>query len=251
MQLHSNRFSLPKQDNTADENDDFSDGDSSTGRFAIADGATQSSYAGIWAKMLVDKFIKTPFRASNECVAWRRHKRWLRWLDSIQQNWRESCPKGVLPWYLEDKLRQGAFATFVGLVLEDSQSWRAMAVGDSCLFQIREGNLTMRFPIQVSADFNNRPFLVGSTIEPSEDSITKMVKTAKGDWQTGDQLLLLTDALAQWFLETYEAEGKPWEQTASIREATNPQERFRDWIEELREKQLLRDDDVTMLIVRT
>ena len=47
-----------------------------------------------------------------------------------------------LPWYAEQKLSQGAFATFLGLTLHrnrlsSSLSWDCTAIGDSCLFQVR------------------------------------------------------------------------------------------------------------------
>ena len=37
-------------------------------------------------------------------------------------------------------MEQGGFATFLGLVVQPT-CWQAIAVGDSCLFQVREGRL--------------------------------------------------------------------------------------------------------------
>jgi hypothetical protein len=66
-----------------------------------------------------------------------------------------------------------------------------------------------------------------------------------GTWLPGDHFLLMTDALAEWFLRQCEA-GSPVEATAHIL-LPDDQNAFASRIEELRESQGLRDDDVTLL----
>jgi hypothetical protein len=59
----------------------------------------------------------------------------------------------------------------------------------------------------------------------------------------------MTDALAQWFLRGTEGGGKPWERLESILQAPQPEAAFASCVEELRNSQQLRNDDVTLVAV--
>jgi hypothetical protein len=155
-----------------------------------------------------------------------------------------------VPWYLEAGLNQGAFATFLGLVIEDNK-WYAVAVGDSCLFQVRQDELIRAFPMTRAADFSNTPWLVGSRTSPIEVPHKNGLQQL-GDCQSGDRLWLMTDALAHWFLTQAEAGHKPWQLLNSlVNTADEPsaQQAFAAWIGELRGARQLRNDDVTLVAV--
>ena len=156
-----------------------------------------------------------------------------------------------MPWYLEPGLAQGAFATFLGLVIAD-RNWFALAVGDSCLFQVRQGQLIRVFPLMRAADFSNAPWLVGSRTSPIEVPHKNGLQQM-GDCWPGDRLWLMTDALAQWFLIQAESGGKPWLALEPLVHAASEdaivQEAFAAWIEGLRAARQLRNDDVTLLAV--
>ncbi|HTU22233.1 MAG TPA: hypothetical protein VMG10_29610, partial [Gemmataceae bacterium] len=196
---------------------------------------------------------------------------WANWLPSLQERWvaqvtvyerwaahptrfangtTQATPSSV-PWYLEPGLNQGAFATFLGLVIADN-SWFALAVGDSCLFQMRQGELICAFPLTRAADFGNAPWLVGSRTSPIEVP-QKYGLQQMGDCRPGDRLWLMTDALAQWFLIQAESGGKPWLALEPLVHATAEdavaQQAFAAWIEGLRAARQLRNDDVTLLAV--
>ena len=53
-------FFLPKRGNAAEEYEDAFAGDPASGRFAIADGASESCFAAAWAKIVVESYVKTP-----------------------------------------------------------------------------------------------------------------------------------------------------------------------------------------------
>jgi len=59
----------------------------------------------------------------------------------------------------------------------------------------------------------------------------------------------MTDALAQWYLQTHEDGGDPWEPVALALAAEEPQTAFAEWITELRDRDELRNDDVTLLAI--
>jgi hypothetical protein len=202
-------FRLPRRGHRADECEDASLGASDRGRFAVADGASESFLGGLWARLLVEDFVRSDELRLD----------WLSWLPPLQARWAEqaSPPEkqangsaGSLPWYLESRLlQQGAFATFLGLVV-DGPNWYALALGDTCLFQVRGGRLELAFPLTHAGDFHSSPWLIGSRQSPAGVPCQQSVRL-EGDWRSGDRLWLMTDALAQWFLKEHEAGGKPWE----------------------------------------
>ncbi len=52
----------------------------------------------------------------------------------------------------------------MGLTLADN-SWEAMAIGDSCLFQIRGDEVITSLPLASAGEFNNRPALMSTNSE--------------------------------------------------------------------------------------
>ena len=47
-------------------------------------------------------------------------------------------------------------------ILPEISVWKAVSVGDCCLFIIRDDKLIEKFPIEVDSDFDNTPSLIGS-----------------------------------------------------------------------------------------
>jgi hypothetical protein len=218
-------LSAPKRGHTAGEYEDaFAGG---AGRFAVADGASETSFAGLWARLLVEGFVSGPEAAGD-------------WLTASRGSWAAEVGRVPLPWYAEAKRDEGAFATFLGLLLEPD-GWRAWAVGDSCLFQVREDRLVEAFPIGRSDEFSNHPRLLGSCGAPPT---TAAPVERQGTWEVGDRFLLATDALAQWFLGQCEQGERPWRRLTQLGPGAFP-----IWVEEQRERGELRNDDVTLLVV--
>src|SRR5262245_55189804 len=138
------QFQLPKRGEKAEDSEDAWAGDPLLGRFAIADGASGSSFSALWARLLVEEFVRSSKPQPGP---------WEDWLPLVQKRWASSVghrpSNGPTPWFVQDRIQQGAFAAFLGLVLDEAvtwrggkrKRWRVLAIGDSCLFQIREGKL--------------------------------------------------------------------------------------------------------------
>jgi hypothetical protein len=245
------QFSLPKRGERVEDYEDASAADPARGRFAIADGAAGSSFSALWAKLLVDEFVATARPQPGP---------WKDWLPGVQDRWKTAIgnrPNGQSsPWFVEDRIQQGAFAAFLGLVLDQYVNWRgtvkkrwqALAIGDSCLFQIRDSRLVCSVPMKRSRDFGNTPWLVGSRTVPDR-KFNKLVVRQKGDWQSGDRIWLMTDALALWFLQQVETGRKAWKDLDNLVMAPEPKETFASWIEWLRKDHQIRNDDVTLMAV--
>jgi hypothetical protein len=150
-------------------------------------------------------------------------------------------------WYEEPGLQTGAFSSFLGLTLLDAQTesagaWEAIALGDSCLFQVRDDQLIASFPLAQSSDFNSRPWLIPS--KPNRNvNLLQALQTARGQWTAHDQFYLMTDALAAWFLRELESGASgctPWQLLPNL-------DNLEVWINTLRTEGLLRNDDVTWM----
>jgi hypothetical protein len=234
-------FGLAKAGHGPEEYEDAHAAAPERGRLAVADGATESSFAGAWARLLVEGFVERPAP---------RPADWQGWLPPLQARWLAQEGGRPLPWYAAEKARQGAFAAFLGLVLEEARGatrWRAVAVGDCCLFHVRGDRLLRAFPLRRADDFTNTPWLVG-TPTPAGALVRKgAFRTCRGRCRPGDRLWLATDALSQWFLREVEAGQRPWEALGELLEA--PDDAFAAWVGERRSDGALHNDDVTLLAV--
>jgi len=247
MQVCTRTVWLPKAGNTAEEYEDASAPLRSVNRelrafrCAVADGATEASFSAAWARLLVGAYCKRQWGG----------RRTFRSLGRLQTAWQQEVDALQLPWYAEEKLRSGAFASLLGFTLlapveEYPGGWMAEAVGDSCLFQVRSDDVITAFPMSCAAAFNSRPHLIGST-RSSNEQLLEHVREARGGWEPGDIFYLMTDALACWFLERLEAGDQPWVELATA--AVDGQPSFAAWVDDLREERAMRNDDVTLLRV--
>jgi hypothetical protein len=237
MQLSLRIFWLPKKGNTSEEYEDAFwpsepvNVDSKRFRFAVADGATESSFAGSWARLLVRAYCRDQLS----------EKKIRKQLPRLQREWYSSIESGGLPWYAEEKLTQGAFATMVGLTLSELV-WDSTAIGDSCLFQVRGGEIITSFPLARSDEFNNRPMLMSSNSGNWSEELCHVTR-ARGAWERMDIFYLMTDAIASWFLRSVENGERP----SALLDPVDEGEDFEQWIESLRESGAMRNDDVTVM----
>ena len=233
MQTSATAWWAPKSGNAANEYEDAFAVESDSLRFAVADGASETSFAKQWAELLVERFVRQPASAAD-----------LReWVAPLQAAWVGEHQGKATAWYAEEKAREGAFSSLLGVAIE-ADRWRALAVGDSCLFVVRAGKLLRAFPLARAEQFNNSPVLL-SSVARSNQRVWDDVRSDEGELQVRDQLLLMTDALAQWFLVEAEMGRRPW---AALARAASP-EAFGAFVDCLRGGGALRNDDVTLVRV--
>jgi hypothetical protein len=199
-------------------------------RCALGDGATESSFSGQWARLLVRAYCRRELDG-------RRRDRSLPELGRV---WRRGASAGPLPWYAEQKLEQGAFSSLLGLHLEETGQWRSLAVGDTCLFHIRTGAMPAAFPLECSDAFINTPLLI-SSVPRHNRQLHEGTHEIAGEWRRGDTFLLMTDAIACWYLRCVEGGHCP----------TIPRLRrsFGPWLAGLRASGTVRNDDTTIMRV--
>jgi Protein phosphatase 2C len=170
-------------------------------RVAVADGATESSFAKLWAVLLAESYVRSEVAGAEFFAR----------LNPARRLWRRRLAGRSLPWFATEKAEQGAFAAFLGVEIDaHTNRWTALAVGDCCVIQVDDVGKEMRvvetFPLQESSQFTMSPYLLGSRSDG--ESLKDHIRTGKGSLRDGDMLLLATDAMAAWLLKRNE-EGRP------------------------------------------
>ena len=222
-----------------------------TARAVVADGASESAFAALWANTLTNAFVNQP-----PAMPPRSPRDIDHWLTAPRHQWRQHIPWRQLPWHGESKTRAGAHATLLGLTLDQPQgetqhpgdaastAWHAIAVGDTCLFIVRDDQLHLAFPLQHPGDFDNSPPLVCSNPDNQQD-LQQGLRTASGTCQTDDLFIIASDALAQWFLRQHHEGLRPWHTLQSLSNAD-----WRHWTAQQQHQGAMRNDDTTMLTFR-
>jgi hypothetical protein len=164
---------------------------------AVADGASESVYAGPWARALVAG-AEPDWPGLDDAALGAR-------LDTVRRAFAPAPPGQPIPWYVRNKyVAQGSQAALLVATVtatggDDGHTVRAVAVGDVCLILLRPAGEVQSFPVQASDEFGTQPDLVHSRPQ-----------TALGfaHWEgrllPGEALLACTDALAKWALECIE-----------------------------------------------
>jgi hypothetical protein len=208
-------------------------------RIAIADGTSSSIFAGRWARKLVDAYC----RVETHDAAWPEAE-----VRAAAQEWAREAWGQNLAWPLQEKLGQGAFATFLGMQFRKSDTgrvvWSAVAMGDSCLFVIKPDAPFSAWPVAHSTSFNQHPFAIST--DPARNRLEQLL-TLEGVAVTGDRFLLMTDAAAQWFLREHEGGCEPWE--ALNRRLIADAKGFTRYIRRHQRKQRMRNDDVAVISI--
>ena len=212
-------------------------------RFALTDGASESAFARDWAQILANNFVRRIPDLSEDHSAGLEE-----WLPACQDSWQKAVPWSRIPWHGEAKARAGALSTLLGLRFHrpgsslNTLNWQAVGIGDSCLFLIRKEKLALSFPLNDAAQFNTTPPLLCSN-PLNNKNIRSSVQRVEGTCQAGDIFLMMTDALAEWFLRNHLQNKKPWKILLSLQKG-----QWSSWIEEQREAHAMRNDDTTAII---
>ena len=212
-------------------------------RVALSDGASTSIFSREWAAQLARAYCRRRIDQSHLDLE----------LRALGSKWLQQVFKEGLPWYLDEKISIGAFATLLGLSFEARspdetvRKWNAIALGDSCLFQIRKNRLKTAFPEIRAGDFWRNPVLA-STNPTSNQNLSENVKTKLGTWRINDKFYLMTDALAFWFVSSIEQGEKPWTILDSL-DTEDELAPFEVWIPQLRREGAMPNDDVTLIRV--
>jgi hypothetical protein len=183
-------FWCPKLGNSPTEWEDAFAVDSETGTATICDGASEGIFCRVWADLLAR-------RATAERPDFSDGETFAKWVASCRTGWREAIQYPNLRWSQQHRVDSvGAATTMLNFRVGEPDGtgvrpWRAAAVGDACLFWIRDGRLLATFPVAARDQFGSAPSLIRS--DPAYEAGTVI---AEGNCQAEDKFLLATDAVA-------------------------------------------------------
>jgi hypothetical protein len=206
--------------------------DGETFTVAVADGASSAGFARDWACLLVRAFTDSAFPEGDteaaDAVA------------ALGRDWRESVGGRATSWHAQEKLESGSAATLLVVTWDRAKgTWNARSVGDVCVFLVRGNRLRYAFPLTKARKFDDRPALV-STEAGARSPMPGVVRYIER-FEAGDRFLLMTDALAAYFLAEFEAKRKPWNDLPETSEALGP------WLKARRDDGRIKNDDVTLV----
>jgi hypothetical protein len=244
MRLDFRVFSLAKDHERPEENQDAWAIDPRRGIAAVADGVSSAIFSRYWATILTEAVIAQP-PEPDDAEGFRT------WLAQQRDVWANRIDLSRLAWYQKAKIKDGAFSTLLWICLHPSDDGdpaacriRGYAVGDCCLFVIRDGALLGSFPVQTAAELEVDPLAVGSLDLKRDDRLVFQPLDDCG--REGDMLVLCTDAVAHWAF-TLQESGSPvnWEAYWDMPEV--------DWQVEviaMRDRREMRFDDATLMLLR-
>lgn len=181
------------------------------GRVVIADGVSSAIFSRTWARLLTRTAVKDPpYTHDSTAVS--------KWLEPLQEEWRKAINYDVVvrDIFRGRKVRTvGGQATLLIAEIEPltvadgeaepSTEYRLTvhAIGDCCLFVVRDGKKLFSFPMSDSAAYGVGPNALSS--------IAKDVRYAErfqhfdDRCRPGDLLVMCTDAIGLWAMQEYEA----------------------------------------------
>jgi len=213
----------------------------------IADGVASALFSRQWADILTRAVLAdVPDPANKDYFA--------AWLAARRQEWSEQIDTTGLAWFQKAKLPNGAFSTLLWVRLLPVESEQpgvfgalrlhGFAIGDSCLFHLRGGELVRTFPIQKAEELEADPLVLGS-VDLNRDDFIEFKQLDEHCYEE-DLLVLCTDAIADWALRRIEAGDPPnWDEYWHMSDG-----QWEDEIARLREGRQMRYDDATLMLLR-
>jgi len=247
MSFQSRVFQLAKDADHPGENQDACAVEPNRATAVVADGVSSAIFSRQWAQILVEATLAdtpNPDDPASFGV----------WLAGLRQAWAEQIDTSGLAWFQRAKLPTGAFSTLLWVQVSPADAEQAgafgayrlsgYAIGDSCLFHIRGNELVRSFPIQRAEELADNPVVLGS-VDLGRDQLIQFARLDELCYED-DLLILTTDAVADWILRCHESgERIDW----SVFWDMSPSQ-WQVEIARLRQENLMRYDDATMLLLR-
>lgn len=247
MPLKSRAFRRAKDPERPQEYEDAYAVDPVRGIAVVADGVSSAIFSARWARILAEATVADPPDPDAQ-------EAFALWLAQRRRSWSAEIDTRGLAWFQRAKLPLGAFSTLLWVrvtAIDDpppgqfgAHRLQSRAIGDSCLFHVRNGELVRLFPIGRACEFEVDPLVLGS-VDLRRDELMQFGKLDEVCYPD-DLLVLCTDAVAEWALRQIEAGRSPaWEDYWSC-SATE----WHEEIDSLRRQRHMRYDDATLVLLR-
>ena len=209
---------------------------------ALSDGAGTVAFSRQWSATLSKWAVQHPIEnfTENEVLGWFDNS-----TEGLYRAWRQRIPPyDELPYYGQNGLIDGSQATLLVVQLENLYL-KAFAVGDTCLYHVRDNELMHAFPVTSADDFDTSPALIHTSarVFPNHEGNLNFLET---DCLQSDIIFLATDALACWIQKQFEMGEPVWENLSSIHDDKD----FCELVRGLRKEKRIRNDDVVLISIR-
>jgi len=243
LNYNAKTFTAPKKGNAENENEDAFiltyPNEESIIRIAVSDGATESSFSKEWAELLVRYYAIYNFE--NETFFQSLHP-------SLRNQWLDKVNTQDLPWYAQEKLEMGAFATILGASISTiSGECNISAIGDSNIYIYRDEKMILKFPIEKASDFGSSPFLLSSVLERNKRADKFFFSEELYKLHNGDLVVIGTDAIGQWILLQEENNISTYQELLSLYSGKFD---FNNWLNEQRIENKIKNDDTTLVFLK-
>lgn len=221
-------------------------------RLAVADGASEAIYSGMWAKLMAKGFVRSRgfFPYEPEGIE--------RFRSGIARLWQsrvdEKVKSGKAPWYVEQKVEEGAFATLAAVVVEEERpapssrlALSILTVGDASVFLLEGERVAVRQPALKANQFGTSPSLLPTSSRYRNQVLREALATTHEIDTVGDFVLVLcTDFMAAWIAEQIDSTDG----LKKVRQLVQSSRRnLRREIREILSHSMRRKDDCTLVIV--
>ena len=210
-----------------------------TKRVAVSDGVSQSIMPAEWARILVDSFVNEEW-VPGESTARLKET----WLTQAKEYANEQRKQGKNPWMLENCLvkKDGAAATFCGVVFSDERKWTASILGDSSLVEIDNDKHIVRICSSKEGPIDNRPDFFDSFNEDNGE-----IRQFEGTLDKDSIMLLVSDPFSELFQKV---KGTPEEESVvNALLAVTDIAVFNATVDVLRTDYQMHNDDSTLVII--
>ncbi|BDA75935.1 hypothetical protein CAL7716_101010 (plasmid) [Calothrix sp. PCC 7716] len=236
-------FRIPKDGFTEDECEDnsaISSESSETVRIAVSDGATEGIFSSIWSELLVNKYVEAGSQIFVPSQLNFVHDEFV--LKAFQNI--SNMPE-TRHWFMYEKLDRGTHATMATVEFSNSNTIQISTIGDSCIFWYNQNEIGM-LPELSSNDFASFPNTICHSPNTWQNIDNKLVKK-EILIDNFFQISLCTDALACWLVKRLKEQNEllNWSKIFEISCLSS----FKEFIQELRARKEIRNDDVTLVLI--
>lgn len=201
---------------------------------ALSDGTTQSFKSDLWAKMIVDVFVKHPtFEVSGLKV---QLKKIACNFKNTDFKYSANFAKAALE---KDKQKRGGTATFIGLQYINESTIKVLNCGDSCLFIIRDDKI-MPFPFKSLDELDQNDYFINSTKLIDDEIEEEFFNVEEIQIEKNDKIILATDAISRLIFR------KP--EVLHLLQNINNFEELKQFCLDYWDNKLLEEDDISIII---
>jgi serine/threonine protein phosphatase PrpC len=203
---------------------------------AIADGTTQSFRSEFWSELLVQEFCNQPTFETKDFLSFSKSL-----AEKIQSSSPVFSEKAAVASLERDKFSKGSTSTFLGIQFRDQNTFDVLNIGDCNLFIIKKNGDIISYPFDSIDNLNNNQSFLNTINLLKEEPDPIEITGARLKFDSGDKLLLCSDAISRLFLS-----DKKW-----FDEILNFDtfDLFIKKIEELWSHHILEEDDITIVVM--